>query len=249
MSSSKGISIAASGVSKDFRYGGSETMFRLLRRLVFGGVTRSRSFRALSGVDLEVANGEVVGIVGNNGAGKTTLLKTLAGIYRPTTGRVRINGEVAFFAGLGVGMVGDLSLRDNLYLYGAIIGLRRSRIQEVFDEVIEWAELGEFVESPLRTLSTGMRGRFAFSIARHAEAQNLFLDEAFTAGDAHFKEKCDRFFAQRAGGPQTILAATHSMDFVKTYCTKALWMDHGKQMAWGEVNDVLEQYHAANAKL
>lgn len=249
MSDPNAISVAASGVSKDFRYGGSETMFRLLRRLVFGGAARSRSFRALSGVDLEVGKGEVVGIVGNNGAGKTTLLKTLAGIYKPTTGQVRISGEVAFFAGLGVGMVGDLSLRDNLYLYGAIIGLRRSRIQEVFDEVIEWAELGEFVESPLRTLSTGMRGRFAFSIARHAEAQNLFLDEAFTAGDAHFKDKCNRFFEQRRDGPQTILAATHSLDFVTSFCTKALWMDHGKQMAWGDVDDVLAKYKAANDKL
>ena len=248
MSDSSAISIAAKGVSKDFRYRGSETLFRLLRRLVFGGVVRSKSFRALSDVDLEVGRGEVVGIVGNNGAGKTTLLKTLAGIYRPTTGRVSINGEVAFFAGLGVGMVGDLSLHDNLYLYGAICGLRRARIEEVFDEVIGWAELGEFVESPLRTLSTGMRGRFAFSIARHAEAENLFLDEAFTAGDAHFKEKCNKFFEQRRGGSQTILAATHSMDFVKQFCTKALWMDHGRQMAWGDVGDVLAQYRAANAR-
>lgn len=249
MSEARPISIAATGVSKEFRYRGSETLFRLLQRLVFGGTIRSKAFRALSGVDLAVAKGEVVGIVGNNGAGKTTLLKTLAGIYRPTTGEIKIQGEVAFFAGLGVGMVGDLSLHDNLFLYGAICGLPRAKIEEVFDEVIEWAELGEFVEAPLRTLSTGMRGRFAFSIARHAEAENLFLDEAFTAGDAHFKDKCNRFFEQRRHGRQTILAATHSMDFVRQFCTKALWMDHGRQMAWGDVDDVLRQYKAANDRL
>jgi lipopolysaccharide transport system ATP-binding protein len=246
---SEPVSICARNVSKHFRHGSSETLFRLLRRLVFGGVSETRAFHALSEVNLDVRKGEVVGIVGNNGAGKTTLLKTLAGIYQPTTGEIRIQGEVAFFAGLGVGMVGDLAVRDNVFLYGAVCGLRRARIEEVFDEVIAWAELGEFVESPLRTLSAGMRSRCAFSIARHVEAEILFLDEAFTAGDSHFRDKCNRFFAQRRRGPQTILAATHSLDFVHSFCDKALWMDRGRQRAFGPVDEVIEQYQAANAKL
>ncbi|MBI1357923.1 MAG: ATP-binding cassette domain-containing protein [Acidobacteria bacterium] len=245
MSEPRPISIAAQDVSKDFRYGGSETLFRLLRRAVFGGKIRARTFRALTDVNLEVARGEIVGIVGNNGAGKTTLLKTLAGIYRPTEGRVRVEGAVSYFAGLGVGLVGDLSLRDNLFLYGAICGMRRSKVREVFDEVLEWAELTEFVDAPLRTLSTGMRGRFAFSVARHAESENLFLDEAFTAGDARFKDKCNQFFEQRRNGPQTILAATHSLDFARHYCTKALWMEYGKKRAWGDVDAVLDEYSAS----
>ena len=244
---SERIVIEAGGLTKAFAVGRKgATFFRFLQASFGDGSARNGGRPALRGVDLEVRQGELVGIVGGNGAGKTTLLKTIAGLYRPTAGRLRVEGPACYLAGLGVGMIGDLSVRENLFLYGAICGVERRRLDAEFEAILEWAELESYVTAPLRTLSTGMRSRLAFGITRLVEAPVLLMDEAFAAGDRRFRRKCDAFFEQLQHGPSTILVATHDMDFVAKRCSKALWMSEGLVAGYGEPDKVLEAYYAAS---
>jgi len=220
------------------------TVFQLLRALASGQRVDREAYRSLDGIDLEARAGEVVGIVGTNGAGKTTLLKTIAGLYAPTAGHVEVDGEVALFAGLGAGMVEELSVADNIYLYGAICRLRRRTIRDRFAHILAWAELEPFVEAELRTLSTGMRTRLAFAIATHVDSEIVLMDEAFSAGDKQFQERCDQFFRDTKKLPRTLVIATHNLRFVREFCDRTLWLHRGRQMAFGPTADVLPRYEA-----
>lgn len=241
---SKPIAIEARGVVKAFAAGSrSSTLFRFLRSSAHLGSASQRV--ALRGVNLQVEEGELVGLVGGNGAGKTTLLKTVAGLYRPSEGELRVQGAPCFLAGLGVGMIGDLSVRENLFLYGSICGVERKRLQQGFDSILAWAELEDYVNSPLRTLSTGMRSRLAFGVTRLVRAPVLLMDEAFAAGDRRFRHKCDSFFEELKQRPGTILVATHDMDFVLQRCTQAIWMHQGQVQAHGTPETVLDGYFKA----
>jgi len=202
----------------------------------------TRTFYALKEINIEIEQGEFVGLIGNNGAGKTTLLKTISGLHRPDNGKVSVNGELNYLAGFGIGMVDELSVSENIYLYGAVYGLDRNKIHEKFDDIVEWAELQNFIGAKLKTLSTGMRTRLAFSITRYIDADIFLLDEALSAGDKSFREKCEKVFENYKQRGKTFIVSTHSLEFVNKFCTKALWLNKGEQMDYGETEKVLKKY-------
>lgn len=226
---------------------GAKTLFRLLMSRFRPAVGKERQDFSLIDIDLAIRPGTLVAIVGENGAGKTTLLKTISGLYRPTSGTVSISGEAALVVGLGAGMVDELSVTDNIWLYGAVCRIRRSTIQDNMDSILEWADLGEFAEAELRTLSTGMRTRLAFSISRYIDADIVLVDEAFSSGDRAFQQRCDQFFASRVGGVQTFLIATHNLRFVSEFCEQTIWLHGGRVEAAGLTSTVLEEYKASDA--
>lgn len=218
------------------------TMFKVLKGKLLGNGLNSKIFYALNDINIEIMKGEKIGIVGNNGSGKTTILKVIAGLHKPDKGHVYINGDITLLAGLGIGMVDELSVKDNIFLYGTIYGLERQKIKEKFHEIIEWAELQDFVEAKFNTLSSGMRSRLGFSIMRHFEADIFLLDEVLTAGDKNFKEKCKEFFKNSKNNGKTFLIITHDLGFIEDFCNRALWLHKGKQVAFGKTQDVLKQY-------
>lgn len=237
------VILATQGLVKEFAAGGRRhTLYRLLRARLAGGAGPTARRRALDDINIEVHAGEMIGIIGDNGAGKTTLLKTIAGLYAPTRGRIERRGEVALLAGLGVGMIDELSVAENIHLYGAVCGLSRRTIKERFDDVVQWAELPGFVAAELRTLSTGMRTRLAFAVAMHIDSDLILMDEAFSAGDKRFREKCDRFFRDSKTPRRATLVATHSLDFVREFCERTLWLHQGRQAAFSATSEVLAKY-------
>ena len=236
------VLLTARGLVKEFAAGGRRpTLYRALRSSL-GGNNAGRRLRSLDDINIEVHAGEIIGVVGPNGAGKTTLLKTVAGLYAPTRGRVEVHGELALLAALGVGMIDELSVGDNVHLYGAVCGLHRRTIRERFDEIVGWAELRGFVGAELRTLSTGMQTRLAFAIAMHITSDLILMDEAFSAGDKHFQDRCDLFFREAKHKRRTVLVATHNLRFVNEFCDRTLWLEKGKQIAFGPTRAVLTDY-------
>jgi lipopolysaccharide transport system ATP-binding protein len=242
--SDNGYAIRTAGLGKDFVSGRYRpTVFGLFRSILRGRVAGADSLRSLDCIDFDVRRDEMVGLVGENGAGKTTLLKTLAGIFAPSRGEVHNGGVVTLLAGLGVGMVEDLSVRENVFLYGAICGVPRGKLLQNFEAIVRWAELEGFERAALRTLSTGMRTRLAFAIAMHIDSDLLLLDEAFSSGDQRFQDRCEQFFAS-GEGPRSVLVATHNLDFVRRFCARTLWLHRGQQMSFGPTVAVLHRYLA-----
>jgi ABC-type polysaccharide/polyol phosphate transport system ATPase subunit len=242
------VILTTQGLVKEFSGGRRRvTLYRLVRSRLGGGAANGSVRRALDDINIEARAGEIVGLVGENSAGKTTLLKTIAGLYAPTHGRVYVRGELSLLAGLGVGMVDELSVRDNVYLYGALCRLHRRTIKNRFHEIVQWAELEGFLDAELRTLSTGMRARLAFAIAIHIDSDLVLIDEAFSTGDKRFQEKCDGFFRESKSPDRTVLLATHNLEFVKDFCDRTLWLHKGRQMAFGPTATVLSQYQSFSA--
>lgn len=221
------------------------TAYRALHSQIRRRAHRTGTFLALNDINIEVFRGEKIGVIGDNGSGKTTLLKVIAGIYKPNGGQVHINGEVTLLAGLGTGMIDELSVEENVYLYGAIYGLERRKTEENLHEIIEWAELRDFVRAKLKTLSSGMRTRLAFSATRYIEKDIYLLDEALTAGDKRFQEKCEGVFRNHKTSNKTFLVTTHDLDFVRGFCSKTLWLHKGRQVSFGDTGTVLQQYTAS----
>ncbi len=229
-------------VSKLFPSGTSR---HSLFRLMMGKVSRRwapESFAALHSIDLEVKRGERIAVIGSNGSGKSTLLRIVAGLHPPTSGTVEIYGDRTLLAGLGVGMMDELCVEDNIFLYGAMHGVRREALRERIDEILDWADLCQFRQAALKSLSTGMRSRLAFSVTRHIETDIYLLDEALSAGDQNFREKCDLVFENYARRGSTMLIATHDFSFAERHCPEALWLDHGRQVAFGPSREVLDLY-------
>jgi ABC-type polysaccharide/polyol phosphate transport system ATPase subunit len=209
---------------------------------VFSSPSEAGGRLALDGVDLELRPDELVGLVGDNGAGKTTLLKTIAGLYSPSAGAVERRGRLVYLAGLGVGMMGTLSVRRNYYLYGTICGLRRKRLDELFAPTLEWAGLTGYDLAPVRTLSQGMKARLAFGVTRHIDSDILLMDEAFAAGDERFRRKSEAFFEPESRAGRAMMISTHSMEFVEQFCTRAIWLREGRIEADGAPADVVPRY-------
>jgi ABC-type polysaccharide/polyol phosphate transport system ATPase subunit len=224
------------------------TLFRAFHRRLLRARPATTGLYALKDISLEVLRGEKIGVIGDNGSGKTTLLKVIAGLHRPDVGQVSVAGDVCLLAGVGIGMLHELSVRENVFLYGAIYGMGRHQLRKSFPEIIEWAELEDFVRAELKTLSSGMRTRLAFSVARHIETDILLLDEALSAGDRRFRQKCNDYFETSRHSTRTTLVATHDLDFVQMFCCKTLWLHRGRQMAFGETQEVVAQYMESNSK-
>jgi ABC-2 type transport system ATP-binding protein len=217
-----------------------------MKRQLVGNDADARTATVLTDISLEIRRGEKVGVIGNNGAGKSTLLRLIAGLYVPSKGELHVNGDVTFLAGLGLGMVDDLTVEENIYLYGAIFGLQRRKIKHVLRDILEWAELQDFVTAKLKTLSTGMRTRLAFSTTRYIDSDIVLMDEALSAGDRTFKKKCEDVFESYKTNNRTFLLASHDIEFVKRFCAKTLWLHKGRQIAFGDTVPVLEKYVGAN---
>ena len=214
-----------------------EYFVRLLtRRLTF------TEFWALKDVSLSINRGETVGIIGLNGSGKSTLLKVIAGVLKPAEGNVRVNGSVAPLIELGAGFDPDLSARENIFLNGAVLGHSRKRMQELFEEIIEFAELREFLDVPLKNYSSGMQARLGFAIAPAVTPDVLIVDEVLGVGDYQFQEKCHRRMERIISSGATVLFVSHSIEQVKQICSRAIWLKSGRVVMDGEVNQVCDEY-------
>jgi teichoic acid transport system ATP-binding protein len=201
-----------------------------------------REIEAVKSVSFEVRHGSVLGVVGANGAGKSTLLRTIAGILPPTQGRVTVDGKVSTLLALGVGFNRDLTGRENVTLGGLAAGLRRDELQEKYDEIVEFAELEDFMEMPMRTYSSGMYGRLAFSVAVNMDPDILLIDEALSVGDARFRRKSFDKMRELCQQARTIVLVSHSMGSIKDLCDEAVWMHKGELRRWGETDEVVDAY-------
>ncbi|MEI7690673.1 MAG: ABC transporter ATP-binding protein [bacterium] len=244
--SGKEVVIKVENLSKTFRIPHEKTT--TLKGAALGLFTKKRyeKFKALDDVSLEIKEGEFFGIIGRNGSGKSTLLKMLAGIYVPDSGKITINGKLSPFLELGVGFNPELTARENVFLGGAILGLRRSEISEKFDDIVRFAELEEFIDMKFKNFSSGMQVRLAFSLAINAHAEILLMDEVLAVGDSNFQAKClDEFEDYKKRG-KTVVLVTHNIDVVKKYCDRALLLRKGKVFDIGRADKISRQYIEQN---
>lgn len=199
-------------------------------------------FWALRGISFEVEQGDVIGIIGHNGAGKSTLLKVISGIMKPTKGSVKLGGNIVPMLELGSGFDFELSGRENIYLNGAILGYSEEFLKSKYEEIVEFSELGTFIESPIRTYSSGMLARLAFSIACVVESEILIVDEILSVGDADFQEKSRNKMMELMTGGTTVFFVSHDMDQIKEMCNKVVWIEHGVMQEIGTTEDVCKHY-------
>lgn len=237
---SSDLVIDVSGVGKCYQIY-DRPSHRLLQGF-FGASKRFyREFWALRGIDLSVRRGETLGIIGKNGSGKSTLLQMIAGTLAPSEGRVEIQGRIAALLELGSGFNPDFTGRENVFLNASILGLSNTQIEARLQEILDFADIGEFIDQPIRNYSSGMVMRLAFSVMAHVDADVLIIDEALAVGDAFFTQKCMRFLRDfKSRG--TLLFVSHDDAAVSGLCDKALWIDSGRMMAYGESRDVVQQY-------
>jgi teichoic acid transport system ATP-binding protein len=200
-------------------------------------------FWALRHVSFTVERGDTVGIIGRNGSGKSTLLRVIAGIYPPDEGKVSVDGEVSTLFSLGTGFNPELSGRDNIYLDGIMIGMTKAQIDGIIDTIIEFAELGDFIDMPVRTYSSGMHSRLGFAIAINSHKDIVLIDEIMSAGDAAFRQKAEAEM-NRIIGERTVLLVSHSMDTIEQFANKVIWLNKGVLAAMGDPKGVIEQYLA-----
>jgi len=201
-------------------------------------------FRALKNISFDVHRGEVVGLVGTNGSGKSTMLKIIAGVLEPSEGEVKVHGNIAPLIELGAGFDPELSARENIYLNGALLGYTKEFIDASFDEIIEFAELKDFVDMPLKNFSSGMVARIAFAIATITEPDILIVDETLSVGDVFFQQKCERRIQHFIeSGDVTVLFVSHSMEQVERICQRAVWIEKGDLRMDGPVDEVCKAYH------
>ena len=199
-------------------------------------------FVALDNVSFEVQKSDLLGIIGLNGAGKSTLLKILAGVLSPTTGSVKINGSMVPLIEVGAGFDPDLTARENIFLNGIILGYRKKFLREHFDEIIDFAELKDFVDVPVKNFSSGMYARLGFSIATVVKPDILIVDEVLSVGDFRFQEKCEKRISNMIADGVTIILVSHDITMIERLCSKVLWLDHGKMRAYGDKDQICEQY-------
>ena len=214
----------------------------VLRKLT--GNYQVKEFWADWDVTFELEKGDMLGIVGTNGAGKSTLLKAISGIMVPTRGKIQTNGTVAALLELTSGFDGDLTVRENTYLRGALLGYTRAFMDQMYDEISSFAELQDFQERPFKQLSSGMKSRLAFSIASLVNPDILILDEVLSVGDGSFRQKSGNKMREILANGVTGILVSHSIDQVRELCNKVLWLDHGKQMDFGETQEVCDRYEA-----
>ena len=207
-----------------------------------GEKLRFNEFWALKDVSFELKKGERLGILGLNGAGKSTLLKVIAGVYKPTKGSVQRYGHMAPMIELGAGFDPNYTGRENIFLYGSVLGFSKEFLMSIYDEILEFSELGEFIDVPIKNYSSGMKARLGFSIATVVEPEILILDEVLSVGDAKFRKKCEKKMKKMFDHGVTVLFVSHSLAQVKRLCNKAIILEHGQLIAKGDIDDVVEIY-------
>ena len=201
-----------------------------------------KEVEAIKNVSFEIANGSAMGIIGSNGAGKSTLMRAMAGILPPTSGSIEVWGKASTLLALGVGFNQSLSGRENIILGGLAAGLSRKEVEERAEEVAEWTELGDFIDMPMRTYSSGMSARVGFSVAVHMKPDILMIDEALSTGDAHFREKANAKMAELRESARAMFLVSHGLGSIKEMCSEVIWLDHGKLMMRGEPDEVVTAY-------
>jgi ABC-type polysaccharide/polyol phosphate transport system ATPase subunit len=207
--------------------------------------TRDSRFWALRDVSFSVDPGESLALIGRNGAGKSTALTLITGLTAPDSGTVRVVGRISPLLQLGAGFHTDLTGKENLYLNAAILGLHRKDVIRLFDRIVEYAGVGDFIDQPLRTYSSGMTLRLAFAIAIHIEPDVLLVDEVLTVGDASFRDKCRESIERLQRNGASLLLVTHELSSIKSLCDRVVWLNHGEVVLAGAPNEVLTQYEEA----
>ena len=236
--------IACENVSKVFYHHGSGK--RLLRQYIGALFNRREAdesrFYALRNVSFEIPKGESVGIVGSNGAGKSTLLSVITGLAQPDEGSVQVNGRIAALLELGSGFHPDLTGKENIRLNAALLGFTKKETDDLYESIVDFSGVGEFINEPLRTYSSGMMLRIAFSVAVNVDPDVLLIDEILAVGDQAFQAKClERIQRLRSGGT-TLLCVSHSAALLGQFCDRAIWLDHGQVVMQGEINEVVQAY-------
>ncbi|HET6972502.1 MAG TPA: ABC transporter ATP-binding protein [Pyrinomonadaceae bacterium] len=261
------VTIRCEGLSKRYRIGASQERYKALRDVITDAATAPfRRIRgasrnghasangqaaidnsyiwALDDISFEINTGDLVGIVGRNGAGKSTLLRILSRITKPTRGRAEVHGRVGSLLEVGTGFHPELTGRENVFLNGAILGMRKLEISRKFDEIVAFAEVEKFIDTPVKRYSTGMYMRLAFGVAAHMETEILIVDEVLAVGDAQFQKKCFQRMSEIGRHGRTILFVSHNMSALRNICKQALVIDHGKLLAQGEINHTIDHYLA-----
>ena len=258
---SSDLMIRAEGVAKRFQIGARRAQYETLRdklvEIAAAPFRRGRDERpfiwALQDVGFEVDRGEVLGVIGRNGAGKSTLLKILTRIVEPTAGRIELYGRVGSLLEVGTGFHGELTGRENIYLNGAILGMRRRQIDARFDEIVGFSEIGEFIDTPVKRYSSGMYMRLAFSVAAHMDPQILLVDEVLAVGDTAFQQKSLRKIRNVSGEGRTVLFVSHNFEAVSTLCTRCILLHEGRLMFDGApstaIQMALDQFRAGGTRL
>lgn len=203
---------------------------------------RVQEFMAVNGVSFTLEQGDMLGIIGTNGAGKSTLLKVVTKIMEPSTGYVNVNGKIAALLELASGFDGELNLKENAYLRGAMLGYTRKFMDEKYPEILAFSELQEYDQRPFKHLSSGMKSRIAFSIAAMVEPEILILDEVLSVGDGAFREKSEAKMRDIIKSGKATILVSHSIPQVRRMCNKVLWLDHGKQIAFGDASELCDKY-------
>jgi ABC-type polysaccharide/polyol phosphate transport system ATPase subunit len=233
-------------VTKIYRRYGGRQFSTLKSALLSGDLVRNlrpeETFHALRGVSFDVAPGQTFGVIGRNGSGKSTALKLVAGITKPTSGTVSVRGRISALIELGAGFHPEISGRENVFINGIMLGLTRREIQKRFDEIVEFAELTEFIDAPVKTYSSGMYMRLGFAVAIHVDPDVLLVDEVLAVGDEGFTHKCLDKFGEFKRRNKTILLVTHSLGLVERFCDEAIWLDAGAKKAQGDPKRVIGAY-------
>ena len=204
---------------------------------------KNNEFWALQDVSFKVERGEVLGFVGSNGAGKSTLLKIVAGVMKPTKGKVLVGGNICPMIELGAGFDLDLNARENIYLNGAVMGYSESFLDSKFQEIVDFSELHDFLDVPVRNFSSGMVARLAFSVATIVDPEILIVDEILSVGDLNFQKKSENKMRSMISGGTTVLYVSHSIDSIKSLCDRVVWLDHGKVVTIGKADEVCQAYY------
>lgn len=239
--SSDDVAVSISGLSKSYRIFGHPGD-RIKQALTFGRVHFHQDFKALTDVSFDVRKGETVGIIGRNGSGKSTLLQLISGILKPTSGRVAVAGRISALLELGTGFHPEFTGRENVYFQGAVMGFSPAQMDERFDGIAAFADIGEFIDQPVRTYSSGMYVRLAFATAISVAPDVLLVDEALAVGDATFQSRCHAKFAALKNAGKTVLFVTHDLNQVIAHCERAIVLDHGRLMAEGTPKQAVDCY-------
>lgn len=197
----------------------------------------------LNNINVKFSNGHIYGIIGRNGSGKSTLLKIISGLFRPSEGEISVKGRIVPMLELGSGFDPELTGRENVFLNGAILGYTEAFLKEQFDDILEFSELGEFIDMPLKTYSSGMMMRLAFSVATIVQPEILIVDEILAVGDEAFQRKSRAKMLELMGGGTTVLYVSHSLDQIRELCNRVIWLDRGKVVMQGEASEVCDAYH------
>ncbi|WP_212785282.1 polysaccharide ABC transporter ATP-binding protein [Ferrigenium kumadai] len=235
------IAISVRNLTKNYRIFGHPTD-RIKQALTLGRMHFHREFTALQDVSFDIQKGETVGIIGRNGSGKSTLLQLICGILKPSCGSVEVNGRISALLELGAGFNPEFTGRENVYFQGALMGISKDEMDERFDEIASFADIGEFIDQPVRTYSSGMFVRLAFAVSIRVDPEILIVDEALSVGDMEFQAKSFQAMRKMQEDGLSIFLVTHSLPLVRNFCQRAIWLDHGKLIKAGPASEICREY-------